>query len=76
MTRSFVSETKYNTDKSDLEKKMSDAEKKIPNTIGLVKKTDDNSKITEIEGKIPSVSVLVTNAALTAVENKILTLVV
>ena len=38
---------------------MSDAEKKIPNTIGLVKKTDHNSKITEIESKIPSVSVLV-----------------
>ena len=34
-------------------------------------KTDYNSKITEIEGKIPSISGLATNAALTAVENKI-----
>ena len=30
--------TKYNTDKSDLEKKISDAEKKIPNTSDLAKK--------------------------------------
>ena len=36
-----------------------------------MKKTDYNSKITEIEGKIPSISGLATNAALTAVENKI-----
>ena len=65
-TSEFVSKTKYNTDKSDLEKEISDAEKKIPNTSGLVKKTDYNSKISEIEGKIPSIS----NSALTAVENK------
>ena len=38
----------------------------------LLKKTDYNAKITEIEGKIPIVSGLATNAALTAVENKIL----
>ena len=36
-----------------------------------MKKTDYNSKITEIEGKIPSISGLATNAALTTVENKI-----
>ena len=34
----FALKTKYDTDKSDLVKKISDAEKKIPNTIGLVKK--------------------------------------
>ena len=45
-------------------------ENKIPDTSGLVKKTDYNAKITEIEGKIPSISGLATNAALTAVENK------
>ena len=33
------------TDKSDLENK-------LPDTSGLVKKTDYNSKISEIEGKI------------------------
>ena len=37
-TTGFVLKTKYNTDKSDLKKKISDAEKKFPNTSGLVKK--------------------------------------
>ena len=37
----------------------------------LLKKTDNNTKITEIEDKIPSISGLATNAALTAVGNKI-----
>ena len=37
----------------------------------MVKKTDFNSKISEIEGKIPSISGLATNSALTAVENGI-----
>ena len=35
------------------------------------KKTDFNTKITEIENKIPSISGLATNSALTAVEDKI-----
>ena len=35
------------------------------------KKTDFNTKVTEIEGKVPSTSNLATNSALTAVENKI-----
>ena len=37
----------------------------------MVKKTDFNSMITEVEGKIPSISGLATSSALTAVENKI-----
>ena len=37
-TSRFVLKTKYDTDKSDIEKKISDADKKIPNTSGLVKK--------------------------------------
>ena len=37
----------------------------------MLKKTDYNTKITEIESKIPSISGLATNAALTALENKI-----
>ena len=37
----------------------------------MVKKTDFNAKITEVEGKIPSISGLATNSALTAVENKV-----
>ena len=35
------------------------------------KKTDFNAKVTEIEGKIPSISGLATNLALSAVKNKI-----
>ena len=35
------------------------------------KKTDYDAKITEIESKIPSISGLATNSALTGVENKI-----
>ena len=63
-TSGFFSKTKYNTDQSELEKK-------IPDISKLVKKTDYNAKFSEIESKIPSVSGLATNAALTAVENKI-----
>ena len=37
----------------------------------LVQKTDFNAKVAEIEGKIPSISGLATNSALTAVDNKI-----
>ena len=36
----------------------------------MVKKPDFNAKVTEIEGKIPSISGLATSSALTAVENK------
>ena len=45
--------------------------KKIPNTSGLVKKTDCNTKISEVESKISSISGLVTTSALNADENKI-----
>ena len=37
-TSGFVLRLKYTADKSDLEKKISDADKKIPDTKGLVKK--------------------------------------
>ena len=61
----FDLKTKHDTDKSYLEKKISD-------TSGLVKKkTDYNAKITEIEGKIRIISGVTTTSALTAVENKI-----
>ena len=65
----LVLKTKYDIDKSDLKKKISDVDKKIPDTSRLVKKTDYNAIITEIEGKIPN-SGLATSSALTAVENK------
>ena len=39
--------------------------------VVLLKETDYNTKIIEIQGKITSISGLFTNAALTAVEDKI-----
>ena len=63
-TSVFGLKIKYDTDKIKLENK-------IPDTIGLVKKTDYNAKVTEIEGKIPSISGLATNPALTTVKNEI-----
>ena len=41
-TSGFVLKTKYETNKKELEHK-------IPDTIGFIKKTDYNAKITEIE---------------------------
>ena len=37
----------------------------------VIKKTDYNAKITEIEGTIPNISTLATKTALSTVENKI-----
>ena len=68
-TSDFVLKTKYNTDKTELENK-------IPDTSGLVKKTNYNSKITELENKIPDISNLATKTTLTAVENKIPSIVI
>ena len=59
-TSDLVLKTKYQTDKTELEKK-------IPDVSDFVKKT----KLTELENKIPDVSSLATKTALTAVENKI-----
>ena len=58
----FVLKTKYDTNKSDLEKN--------PDTSGLVKE-DYNVKITEIEGKVPGITGLATSAVFNTVENKI-----
>ena len=66
----FILKTKYDTDKSNLEKKIIHAEKNFLILVVLLK-TDYSVKTTEIEGKILSINGLVTNAALTAVENKI-----
>ena len=71
-TTEFVLNTKYETDKSDLQKKISDADKKISDTINLVEKKDLNVKVSEIESKILNITGLATNSALIAVENKIL----
>ena len=59
-TSEFVLKTKYDTDKSELEKKVSDV-------TDFVKK----AKLTELENKIPDVSTSATKTALTAGENNI-----
>ena len=59
-TGGFVLKTKYDTDKSELEKK-------IPNVADFVKK----ASLTELENKILDISNLATKIALTTVENKI-----
>ena len=46
-TSGFPLKTNYETDKSELEKK-------IPDTTELVRKTNYNNKISKIESKIPS----------------------
>ena len=68
-TTGFVLKTKYYTDKTDLGKKISDTEKKIPDASAFVRKPDYSPKITAIENKIPSISGVATNSVLTAVEN-------
>ena len=60
-TSDFVLKTKYNTDKTE-------SEKKIPDVTNFVKK----EKLTELANKIPNVSNLATKTVLTNVENKIL----
>ena len=45
-TSDFVLKTKYNTDKTELENKISD-------TSGLVKNTNYNTKISELENTAP-----------------------
>ena len=54
-----------------MEKKTSDADTKIPDNSGVAKKTDYNAKISEMESKIPCITLLATNAALFIVENKL-----
>ena len=68
-TNRFVLKTKNDTDKTELENAN-------PDTSGLVKKTDYNAKITEIEDKITTITGFATTSALTAVEIKIPNLVI
>ena len=59
-TSDFVLKTKYQRDKTELEKK-------IPDVSNLVKKT----KLNELENKILDIRHLATKPALTTVENKL-----
>ena len=70
-TTNFVKKTKYEKDRSDFEDKINKIDKKYRILVVWLKKTDFNSKVTEIEGKIPSITGLATNSELTAIENKI-----
>ena len=56
----IVLKTRYQTEKTELEKK-------IPDLTDIVKKT----KLTELENTIPDVSSLATKTALSAVENNL-----
>ena len=53
-TSVFVLKTKYQTDKSGLEKKITDADKRIPDTSELFKKTNHMQKVSKTESKIPT----------------------
>ena len=64
-TSRFILKTQHNTDKVCPEKKIIDDNYKILDISGLSKNTYYDAKITEIEGKIPSITSLVTAAALT-----------
>ena len=59
-TTGFVLRTKYEKVGADLEKKISDIDKKIPVLAAWLKKTEDfNAKITKVENKIPKIKYLV-----------------
>ena len=49
----------------------SSQKRKLLDNSKILKKSNYNDKISELENKIPSISGLVTTSALTAVENKI-----
>ena len=69
-TTNFVKKTKYEKDGSDFEDKINKIHKKYQILVLWLKETDFNTKISEIEGKIPSITGLATNSELTAIENK------
>ena len=50
-TSDFVLKTKYQTDKTKFQIALSAVENKIPSVSSLVKKTDYNTKISELEKK-------------------------
>ena len=65
-TINFLLKTKYEVDQI-----LRIKSEKITDVNYLIKKTDFNSKISKVEGKIPSITGLATTSLLTAVENKI-----
>ena len=73
-TSGFVSKTKYDSEKQNLEKKIEDIDKKVPNinwrrlnnkiSNKNNEKRTDYTKIIEIENEIPSITGLVSTVAL------------
>ena len=76
-TTQFVSRTKYEIDGSDLEKKISDVNEKIPDVSGsvitIITGLATNSALTAIENKIPDISSLVKKTDFDAKLKKIMT---
>ena len=70
-TSSFALKANLASLKTEVDKQDIDKLVLVPHTSNLVKKSDYNVKVSEIEGKMPSVSGLVTTSGLTAIENKI-----
>lgn len=62
----FVSKTHNDSDRQGLENKIEDVDKKILNISELLKRTDYITNIMQTENKVPSVTRLVTIAALNA----------
>ena len=62
-TSRFALKNQYNNEKSCLQKI-------IPDTDKIVKKQDCNAMVNEVEGKMPSITVLAATGILNAVENK------
>ena len=63
-TSRFALKNQYNNEKSCLQKK-------IPDTDKIVKKHDCNAMVNEVEGKMPSITVLAATGILNVVKNKI-----
>ena len=79
-TSSFALKTNLDNSKTEVDKLDIDKLVPVPTDLSkssnvvkndVIKKTDYNAKITEIEGKIPDISNLATIAALNTIENKI-----
>ena len=79
-TSSFALKTNLSNLKTEVDKLYIDKLVTIPDDLSklsnvvkndVVKKSDYNAKITEIEGNVPNISNLATKTALTSVENKI-----
>ena len=58
----FVLKTQYDADKSGLEKKINDTDKKYLILLDFLKKNKLQRKITKIEGNIPNITGLATTA--------------